>query len=185
MAGDVHAGLGVLAVARAAWRPDHLPRLSHQLRQQHDLGPAAQQVEIGTRGRTGKVIDVHVPRQRQRGDQSRAGGERLMRHQLVAALGQCGHHHQRQRGKVAPELRQEIPHALPDRLDFVRGDIAMAGDADDQGSHDGFRTMLSSLWAPRDLRPMSRNKSSVAASPQCRTDSRCMTRCGCLRVSCS
>ena len=135
VAGDIYAGFGVLTVAREARRAELKQRLPLRQRQRHDLGPSAQRVETGAHRRVRKVIDIKLPRQRQRRDQARSGGERLVCHQLVAALGQRRQHHQRQRGEIAPELSQEIPHALPDRLDFAGGDVAMAGDADDQGSH--------------------------------------------------
>ena len=107
--------------------------------------------------------------QRQRRDQADAAGNRFLRHPLVASLGQRRQHDQRQQRKITLQPREKLPHALPDRLHLACGNVAVAGDADNQRYRGHLRLPMVSCFLSPDRSSSRRawNSKSNSERPCC------------------
>jgi len=81
-----------------------------------------------------EILKVCAVGHGQHGDEFGSGVQSFVRHQTIAAFGERREHHQRQIGELPPQLRQQRLHLRAQGFDFRSHQIAMAGDADDQGS---------------------------------------------------
>ena len=134
VAGNENSGLRILAIARRT-----------ALRYRIDVDATAQgefkyfgalQMLLECRKGAGgtKVVAIQSHGQRQRCDHPQAEVERDLGRNLVAALGQRRQHHDRKVRIAIRQIEKKGPQLRLDGRDVGRMQVAMAGNADHQGS---------------------------------------------------